>query len=121
MSQAHKEQLIKNYFELCFSAIDLNRNRFPFKQIFEAAINKHDLLTITVTIRTNNNRKKTQKYLINIQDHNIKIASNLPYKYFSENSAWTVNECYLTKVLQNKDEYLQNPSYIDWGWLHQKK
>jgi hypothetical protein len=118
MSKAHTEQLIKNYFELCFSAIDLNRNRFPFKQIFEAAIKRHDVLTISVHVQPNKKSEDVQRFIISFKDSQISIIANLPNSHMINNKTWIVDEQYLKTVLNNQSKYLQNPSYFDWGWIN---
>lgn len=106
-------QLFERYMEICNQALEQNKEKFPFKQIWEAA----------------QTRLRDQKVALAVYDDSpqetFEVALNGSHLDVSRpecscKAPWRVNRSYLEQVTSNPEDYIQNPAKIDWGWLQRE-
>jgi len=111
-SNSKEEDLFHRYVEICNRALELNKDRFPFKQILHTAQNMMDNETVSLAVY-DDNPKAT--YDISINENQIDVIDK--NKTDKSNDVWHINLSYLEKVVGNPEEYIKNPAKIDWDWL----
>lgn len=106
-------QLLEQYLEICQSAIDANKDRFPFKQIFSVLSDPDNTRTVAAYIKEH---KLIQPYYIKVIGHDFIVKEspqNLPQK------VWRVHRSYLEEVVEAPMSYINNPAKIDWDWIYE--
>lgn len=107
--------LIKRYFEICNTALRLNKNRFPYKQILGAAAAKGAGEKVEMRLSGD---AGAPVYVVFIQNDSI-IAK--PHGVCGDCNCvrtWNVDTGYLQSVIAQPDLYIKNPAKIDWAWMY---
>ena len=104
--------LMQTYMDICNKALLFNKDRFPFKEIFEAAKNLEADRRIEVKISD-----CAASYIIQIKDGKIVHERHSDCPDCECDGQWMINNQYLCDVIQNADFYVANPARIDWGWM----
>ena len=115
-SKLTEEQLFLRYLEICNKALDCNKDKFPYKQIWQAAQKVLSDKNISLAIY-DDHPKAT--YDLSIHDNHIDVVGK-NVKEEKSDDAWHVNMSYMEKVVSNPDEYIRNPAKIDWDWLRNR-
>ncbi len=115
-SKLTEEQLFLRYLEICNEALDCNKDKFPYKQIWHAAQKFLQDKNISLAVY-DDNPKVT--YNLSINDNHIDVVSKKVEGKKSD-GAWHVNMSYMEKVVSNPEEYINNPAKIDWDWLRNR-
>jgi hypothetical protein len=116
VSKLTEEQLFKSYMEICNKSLECNKEKFPYKQILQAAQGLLQDNKISLSIY-DDHPKAT--YDLAIHDNKIDVVGKSK-KNGGANKAWHVNKSYLEKVVSNPQEYINNPAKIDWDWLQNR-
>ena len=106
------EEMFKKYLEICNKALSENKDRFPYKFILDAA--KEKLSEKTVSIELYDDRPKLQCD-VKMVDNQIDVVECKEIN--AQNLPWQVKLSYLQRVIENPDEFIENPAKIDWDWL----
>ena len=103
--------LFQQYLEICNKAIETHKESFPYKHIWEAAeqLQRRDGMHLTVY-----DDEPKYDYRLKIQDKHLEVVQESPEH---ETDGWRVNTSYLKRVVENPDEYIRQPSKLDWHWL----
>ncbi len=107
------EQVLQQYLEICSRAIEQNKNRFPYTEIWGAqfrALKAEAMLHAIVY----DDRPKASCILRLTRDMKIKIVEKQPISLQGE---WPFTYQYLKRVVNNPQEYIENPAKLEWGWL----
>ncbi|MCB2081765.1 MAG: hypothetical protein H6908_01745 [Hyphomicrobiales bacterium] len=104
------DALFKAYLEVCNKAMDANKDRFPYKHIWEAV--EKVLADKEIEIRVIDDQPKAA-YTLRIGNHHIEIANGEKHS----DDGWKVSTSYLKEVVEHPEEYIRNPAKIDWEWL----
>jgi len=108
------ERIFERYLEVCNQAIEMNKDKFPYTEIWGARWNNlkpDDTLECAVY----DFRPKIVYTLQLTKDMKIKIIKKA---YHTPADAWPFDYNYLKKVVDNPEEYLKHPANLDWGWLN---
>ncbi|MCS5597843.1 MAG: hypothetical protein NZ828_11385 [Alphaproteobacteria bacterium] len=105
--------LFVQYLDVCNRAIDANKHRFPFKQIMESVRDVQTHKNVEVIILDDH----PPVSCVICFDDNQKITTQ-PAIGVRGLQKWRVSKAYLENVINNPDEYIQNPAKIDWEWLY---
>lgn len=109
------EQLFKSYLQVCNDALETNGNRFPFKQILGAAeAKRHREVEVCIV-----DDQPDVSYVIHLEHQKI-LGESMSCPSAScdcTKPKWNVTRSYLEDVINNPDEYIQNPAKIDWEWM----
>lgn len=110
---AEYEQVFQQYLEICNRAIELNKGKFPYTEIWGARLKdlKEEMEIHTVVF---DDRPKLSYLLRLTKDMKIEIAEK---KEMPPEDAWPFTYQYLKRVVDNPKEYLENPARLEWGWL----
>lgn len=106
-------ELLEQYLEICNSAIDANRDRFPFKQIFSVLSDPDNTRMVAAYIKE---PAAIRPVYIEVQGHDFSVkeaAKKLPQK------VWRVHRSYLEEVIEAPLSYINNPAKIDWDWIYE--
>lgn len=111
------EQLFSRYIDICNQAIQANKDRFPFKQILAAVKDEHSLSDIEVCIIDD---KPNAEYTINLDSNKIKAEKYSSCPNCNCGTQWRITRSYLEDVIENAEEYIDNPAKINWEWMQQE-
>lgn len=105
------EKLFEAYLDICNEALEKNKDSFPYKQLWEAAHRVMHEKAVHVAIY-DDTPKAT--YELKLSDNHI---DSCELKENKNIEPWHLTTSYLQKVVEHKDEYINNPAKIDWDWL----
>ena len=110
---AEYEQVFQQYLKICNRAIELNKAKFPYTEIWGARLKdlKEEVKIHAVVF---DDRPKLAYMLRLTKDMKIEIAEK---KELPPEDAWPFTYQYLKRVVDNPKEYLKNPARLEWGWL----
>ncbi|MGH1402624.1 MAG: hypothetical protein ACRBDL_00115 [Alphaproteobacteria bacterium] len=104
--------LFGQYLDVCNKALELGGNRFPYKQIFNAAKRVDRARKIEVKIGG-----VDESYVIQMQDGQIVYDRHDLCADCNCDGEWNIHDSYLIDVVKNSDLYIQNPAKINWEWI----
>jgi len=107
------ERIFERYLDVCNQAIEKNKDKFPFIEIWRArwkTLGKNNIFQCAVY----DDRPKIIYTLELMEDMKIKIIKKAPV---AMDDIWPFKYSYLKHVVENKQEYIDHPANLDWGWL----
>ncbi len=107
------ERLFERYLEICNQAIERNKDKFPYMEIWKARW-KNLSHEGTLQCAVFDDRPKIVYTLQLTQDMKIKIIGK---QNVTPGDAWPFKYSYLKHVVENPNEYIEHPASLDWGWL----
>ncbi|MGB0718849.1 MAG: hypothetical protein ACPGRX_00125 [Bdellovibrionales bacterium] len=117
---ATRTDIVKRYFDICNTALRLNKDRFPFKQILGAAAKRG--MGERVEMRVARAAEDGfDPYVIYIQNDTVVSEPHGACKNCNCARQWNVEKRYLQSVLANPDLYIANPAKLDWSWMYDQK
>jgi len=107
------EQVFQQYLEICNRAIEQNKNKFPYTEIWGSRLKalEEDMKIHAVVF---DDRPKLSYILRLTKDMKIEIVEK---KDIPPEDAWPFTYQYLKRVVDNPKEYIENPARLEWGWL----
>lgn len=105
--------LIQSYLDVCNKSLSRNKTRFPFKQIFEAAIKYDHGRKIEVQIG-----EHPDTYVLEFEDDSLTVKPHSKCKNCNCDGHWRVDDNYLIDVVGNPEVYIDNPAKINWEWMY---
>lgn len=111
----NKPELLEAYVAICNTALLRNCERFPFKQILEAASNSARGRLVEVEIKDSAAKKK---YIFTIENGRIVSKEHDECGECECDDNWLIPQSYINDVVENPDDYINNPARIDWSWLY---
>lgn len=113
-SDENENGLMQHYVSVCNRALDLNKERFPFKQIFEVVQQENIARSVNVIV---DGGVHMEAYSICFSPEGVTLSDDV--QLGSGNSKnWVINSEYLKAVSSDAEGYVQNPAKLDWGWLY---
>ena len=110
---ADYEHVFLQYLAICNRAIETNKTKFPYNEIWGARLkNLKDSAKIHAVVF--DDRPKLAYILRLTHDMKIEIEEN---KVLPPDDAWPFTYQYLKRVVDNPDDYINNPARLEWGWL----
>lgn len=107
------EQLFQQYVEICNRAIEKNKNKFPYTEIWGSRLKAlKDEATLNAIVY--DDRPKLAVKLRLTPDMKIEIAEKKP---IPPEDAWPFTYQYIKRVVDHPQEYIENPAKLEWGWL----
>lgn len=107
------EEVFKKYLEICNQAIEKNKQKFPYTEIWGARLKAlEDELKVEAIVY--DDRPKASFMLRLTKDMKIEIVEK---KTIPPEDAWPFTYQYLKRVVDNPTEYIENPARLEWGWL----
>ena len=107
------EQVFQQYLEICNRSIEQNKNKFPYTDIWGARFKALET-EATLHAVVFDDRPKLAVKLRLTPDMKIEIAEKKP---IPPEDAWPFTYQYLKRVVDNPQEYIDNPAKLEWGWL----
>ncbi len=107
------ERIFERYLDVCNKAIEKNKDKFPYMEIWKARwknLGSNNILQCAVY----DDRPKVIYTLQLTEDMKIKIIKK---KDVTPEDVWPFKLSYLKHVVDNPDEYIAHPANLDWGWL----
>lgn len=109
------EKVFQQYLEICSRAIEKNRNKFPYTEIWGARFNKLEVeQEATLQAIIYDDRPKVMFTLRLTKDMKIEIVEK---KAIPPEDEWPFTYQYLKRVVDNPQEYIDHPAKLEWGWL----
>lgn len=120
------EELFQQYLSVCNEALKKNKDKFPFKQIIAAATLQegvpmlhsdkvpHAKDEIEVCIV---NDEPEPSFTIRLEHDQIVSECCCAKKGQECDKKWKIPKSYMLDVINNPDEYIDNPAKINWEWL----
>ena len=110
---AEYEQVFQQYLEICNRAIELNKGKFPYTEIWGARLKAlEDELKVEAIVY--DDRPKAAFMLRLTKEMKIEIVEK---RELPPEDAWPFTYQYLKRVVDNPEKYLENPAKLEWGWL----
>jgi len=106
------EQIFQQYLEICNQAIEKNRNKFPYTEIWGARFKTIET-EATLHAVVYDDRPKAAFMLRLTKDMKIEIVEKKPVP----DEEWPFTYQYLKRVVDSPEEYIANPAKLEWGWL----
>lgn len=107
------EKVFQRYLEICNLAIEQNKNKFPYTEIWGARLKQlEEEMKIQAIVY--DDRPKVAYMLRLTRDMKIEIVEK---KTLPPEDAWPFTYQYLKRVVDNPQEYIENPAKLEWGWL----
>ena len=106
------ERIFQQYLEICNRAIEQNKNKFPYTEIWGARF-KTLKTEATLQAIVYDDRPKAAFMLRLTKDMKIEIVEKKPVP----EDEWPFTYQYLKRVVDNPKEYIDNPAKLEWGWL----
>lgn len=110
---AEYEQVFQEYLGICNLAIERNKSKFPFTEIWGARF-KELRAEATLHAIVYDDRPKVSFKLRLTKDMKIEIMEKKPLPSEEE---WPFTYQYLKRVVDNPQDYIENPAKLEWGWL----
>jgi hypothetical protein len=107
------ERVFERYLDICNQAIEKNKDKFPYNEIWKARwknLGTNNILQCAVY----DDRPKVIYSLQLTEDMKIKVLKKTTV---SPEDIWPFKFSYLKHVVANPDDYIQHPANLDWGWL----
>jgi len=109
------EEVFQKYLDICNQAIEYNKNKFPYTEIWGAHFNALKTEAILEAVVYDDRPKLSCKLRLT-KDMRIEIIEKKPIELQDE---WPFNYRYLKRVVDNPKEYIENPAKLEWGWLRE--
>jgi hypothetical protein len=107
------ETVFQQYLEVCNRAIEKNKGKFPYTEIWGARLKElKDEVRVHAVVF--DDRPKLSYMLRLTPEMKIEIAEK---KELPAEDSWPFTYQYLKRVVENPDEYIANPARLEWGWL----
>jgi hypothetical protein len=110
---AEYERVFETYLGVCNQAIEKNKDKFPYMEIWRArwkSLEQGDLFQCAVY----DERPKIIYTLRLIEDMKIKIIEKT---HIVSKDVWPLTFSYLKHVTDHPQDYIDHPANLDWGWL----
>ncbi|MDX2027953.1 MAG: hypothetical protein SFW62_04900 [Alphaproteobacteria bacterium] len=107
------ERVFERYLDICNQAIEKNKDKFPYMEIWKARwknLGPDNILQCAVY----DDRPKLIYTLQLTEDMKIKIIKKT---HATPEDAWPFKYSYLKHVVDNPQDYIEHPANLDWGWL----
>ncbi len=111
---AHSKEiqaLFAQYLDVCNRAMDAHKEEFPYKHIWEAAERLQSDAGMHITVYDD---EPKGDYQLKIQDKHIELLDDSDA---DEAPGWRINTSYLKQVVEHPEEYIAQPTKLDWHWL----
>jgi len=109
------EKIFQQYLEICNRAIEQNRKKFPYTEIWGARFSALEAQKdATLQAIVYDDRPKVVFTLRLTKDMKIEIVEK---KHITADKEWPFTYQYLKRVVDNPREYIENPAKLEWGWL----
>jgi hypothetical protein len=107
------ERVFERYLEVCNQAIEKNRDKFPYMEIWKARWKKLSTGNI-LQCALYDDRPKVVYTLRLAEDMKIEIIEKT---HMAPKEAWPLRYSFLKHVADNPEDYIEHPANLDWGWL----
>lgn len=107
------EKVFQRYLEICNLAIEKNKNKFPYTEIWGARLKQMEE-EMKIQAIVYDDRPKVAYMLRLTRDMKIEIVEK---KALPPEDEWPFTYQYLKRVVDNPQEYIENPAKLEWGWL----
>ena len=107
------ERIFERYLEVCNQAIEKNKDKYPYTEIWRARWNSLGADNI-LQCAVYDDRPKVIYTLQLTKDMKIKI---LKKTHGTDDDIWPFKYSYLKQVVENPQSYIEHPDSLDWGWL----
>lgn len=107
------ERTFERYLDVCNQAIEKNKDKFPYTEIWRArwkALGANNILQCAIY----DDRPKAIYTLQLTEDMKIKI---LKKEHGTPADIWPFKYSYIKRVVDNPKNYIEHPDSLDWGWL----
>jgi hypothetical protein len=105
------DQLFRQYLEICNRAMQAHCHEFPYKQIWDAVERLQAGEPVDLTIYDD---EPQHHYKVCLRDKHIDLVKEEPEEM---PEGWKMNTSYLRRVVENPQEYIEQPARLDWDWL----
>jgi hypothetical protein len=118
-----QEDLFKKYITICNQALECNKDRFPYNKVLCRQEDTHASEPIRVQIINDMGQPE-----FHLKMHNGHISYDISHCQNSCSSCgggcgkqkafWTVKTSYLKDVVENAQDYIENPAKLNWEWIN---
>ncbi len=106
-----EKELFAQYVAVCNRALETHKDEFPYKQLWEMAQVALEKQPVSLAIYDD---QLKAVYDVLLHDNHLNIVAE---SHAQPSHVWHMNRHYLEQVVNNPDDYINNPAKIDWEWL----
>jgi len=114
MVETDWQTLIGRYMQVCNTALEKNKERFPFKQILGAARRAEQGRKIELLI----DGDRQHSFVIEIKGERIMVEPHGDCPNCNCDRRWNVSSAYLNDVVTEPEAYISNPARLNWEWMY---
>lgn len=115
-SELSSTALFTEYVRVANQAIGQRKEKFPFKQLLDAADELVDE-PVNVGIYKDDADHPHDWFTMEFNGETFDVAQ---HGKSDKGMTWKVTQAYLENVVENSDEYIENPAKLDFDWLKQR-
>lgn len=113
-----EEELFERYVQICNTALEANKNKFPFAQILSAIQKTPNIKPKQVRIINDTGHPDYHVAFNNNGMSCKKTCGSCQGQCATEDDIiWSVKTSYLNEVIANPDKYIENPAKLNWEWI----
>lgn len=106
-------RIFERYLAICNQALDANKDKFPYKEIWQARSNILDENN-SLPCAVYDAGPKATFILQFTKSLSIRLLNAVPA---DPKEAWRFDYSFLRHVVDHSQEYIDQPAKLEWGWL----
>lgn len=99
------------YIEVCNRALDRNKERFPYLQIWQAV---EELIGDQRIVTRVEDHPDQPLFTISMKNNHLRLES---YSGAVPSCVWNVKQTYLQDIIRRQPSVIDHPAMLDWSWL----
>ena len=112
-NETEYESVFRQYLDVCNQAIEKNKDKFPYTEIWNARLKGPENSTLIHAVVFDDRPKLA--YLLRLTpEMKIEISEK---KELQTDEAWPFSYQYMKRVITHPEKYITNPARLQWGWL----
>lgn len=115
--KGNDNDLFQRYLEICNEALESNKDKFPYREIWEALKQREQDKNVKVRIIDDH---PESDIMIKRQNQQLKAVPLKGEGKDETTEEWFVTKSYLEDVVKHPDSYIENPALINWDWISGK-
>jgi len=115
------DEAFQGYIDICNRAIDVHKNKYPYREIWSAGALALQGTSIYVAVSHDSIQNI---FLIIFSDYHIQVSDSLVEEALTAslgkvdgNQLWNVDYNHILAALQQPDYFIDNPTLLKWDWM----
>lgn len=114
VEEMSEQELVEGFLDVANRAMSKHADKFPFKQLMALSNTIIGDRSIAIGIYKDDSSNTYDHYTYRFQDGKFQMVEHGKVKHAIE---WKASRDYLEEVVENPQEYIDNPFKLDFDWL----